>query len=238
MPIFLSRRLNGIRERMEDPGCDPRRLRNTYAQFRAINTLFSGWRRVYRRHLQPAFVGRSARVLDVGFGGGDVPVRLARWAARDGIELEITAIDTDRRALAWAREHNGCDAVTFREQSLAGLLDGDERFDVVISNHLLHHLSVAEVTAFCDQTRRLARRLVLHNDIVRSDSAFVGFAALTMPFFHRSVIVPDGLLSIRRSFTHRELQRVAPPGWTVERSFPYRQQLIYRPGGSLAARTS
>ncbi len=229
MPIFLRNRLAGVRERMEDPGCDPVKLRNTYAQFRAVNALVSDWRRIYRRFLRPAAAGRTS-VLDVGFGGGDVPVRLARWAERDGLELEITAIDTDRRALDFVRRGRSPSSVAFRDASVAELLARGERFDVVVSNHLLHHLPAPAIAILCDETRRLARRLVVHSDIVRSDLAWLGFAALTAPFFHRSFIVADGLTSIRRSFTHREMRRLAPRGWRVERAFPYHQLLIHAAG--------
>lgn len=231
MPLFLKHRLTGVRERMEDSECDRRKLRNTYVQFRAVNALVAGWGQIYRRLLRPAAGRRRTTVLDIGFGGGDIPARLARWAARDGLELEITAIDTDPRALAFVRQQPVAKvlrAIAFRQESVAGLLGRGERFDAVVSNHLLHHLEELEIERLCDRTRRLARRLVVHSDIVRSDLAWLGFAALTGPFFHRSFIVADGLTSIRRSFTLSELRRLAPRGWRVERAFPYHQLLIHR----------
>ncbi len=227
MPIFLRHRLTGVRERMETSDCDPAKLRNTYAQFRAVNTLVSDWWPIYRRFLRPAAGGGPATVLDIGFGGGDIPARLARWAERDGLELQITAVDTDRRALAFVHRSTFPSTLTFRQTSVDRLLENGERFDVVVSNHLLHHLSEPEIAALCDVTRQLARRLVVHSDIVRSDLAWFGFAALTTPLFHRSYIVADGLTSIRRSFTHRELRHLTPRGWRAERVFPYHQLLIW-----------
>lgn len=228
MPTFLARRLTGIRELMEDPACDPRKLHNTYAQFRAINTLASGWRRIYRLYVKPAAArGRHLTMLDVGFGAGDIPIRLAKWAERDGIELMITAIDADRRALAWVRGREHPSNVTFREASLAELLTRGRRFDFVISNHLLHHLSEPALGKLCADTRQLSRQVVIHNDVVRSDLALLWFAALTAPLFHDSFIVPDGLVSIRRSFSHRELVALAPKGWTVTRRFPFHQLLMW-----------
>lgn len=242
MPIFLKRRLTGVRERMEAPDCDPAKLRRTYAQFRAINTLVSDGRPIYRRFLRgPAFRPAADRgpttVLDIGFGGGDIPTRLARWAERDGLELSITAVDTDPRALDFVRRGRFPSNLTFRRASVDELLEAGERFDVVVSNHLLHHLTEPEIETLCDRTRRLARRRVVHSDIVRSDLAWLAFAALTAPFFHRSYIVADGLTSVRRSFTHRELRRLAPRGWRAGRVFPYHQLLIW-PGDAGVAPTA
>ncbi len=232
MPWLLKQRLTGVRERMEDPGCDPVKLRNTYAQFRVVNLVVSGWRRLYRRYLRPlAAGGQPLTVLDVGFGGGDVPVRLACWADRDQIDLTVTAIETDDRALAWVRERHASSPVDFRRQTASELLATDERFDVVISNHLLHHVREDELAEFCDVSRHLARRLVIHSDMERSDLAWALFAAGTAPFFHRSFIVRDGLTSIRRSFTTEELRPSLPAGWRIERTFPFHRLLIHSSEG-------
>ncbi len=216
---------------MDNPACDLKKLHNTYRQFHLVNRFVSGWRRVYRAYLKPAMTsGRRYTLLDIGFGGGDVPVKLAGWAQEDGLKLEITAIDTDERAVAYVQERRRPKGVTFRLDSSGALLRRGERFDFVISNHLLHHLPREGVEAMCHETRRLSWKLVIHNDIERGDLAYLGFAALTGPFFRDSFITADGLASIRRSYTHNELARLAPEGWRVKRMLPYRQLLIYEKG--------
>ncbi|MGQ2916291.1 MAG: methyltransferase, partial [Microbacterium aurantiacum] len=85
--MSLTARATALRELMDDPDCDPERLRATLRRFDTVNRLVSGWGGVYTRRIRPflAGLGRPARVLDLGCGGGDVVVRLARMAARDGI---------------------------------------------------------------------------------------------------------------------------------------------------------
>ncbi len=227
VPLFLANRLTGARELMEDPGCDLARLNRTFAQFRAINSLVSGWRHIYRRYLRPAAAVAGTKLLDIGFVSGDIPIRLAEWARRDGLDLRITAVDTDPRALAYVAGLEVPESVTFRGEAPAALLARGERFDLVISNHLIHHFEEPTLAEFCDVTRRLARRLVIHNAIVRGDFAYLGFFALTAPLFRRSFIVRDGLTSIRRSFSHRELRRLAPEGWRAVRTFPFHHLLVW-----------
>ena len=226
MPTLLAKRAFALRERMDDPACDLEKLHNTYAQFQTINGLVAGWRRVYTNFLRPHLAGQPATLLDVGCGGGDVARRMANWAERDKLELHITAVDPDKRALAYARSRPHPN-ITFRQAHSADLVAAGEQYDVVISNHLLHHLNNAEVNALCQDSQRLAKRLALHNDIRRSDVAYAGFT-LTKLFFRNSFITEDGLLSIRRSFVPEELEAVTPEGWQVERLFPYRNLLIYR----------
>ena len=224
-PLVLAKRATGLRERMDDPACSLERLHTTYRHFQVVNQVLAGWRRIYERWLRPHLASRPATLLDVGCGGGDVVRRLALWAQQDGLELRITAVDPDVRAMSYVETRRFPPNITFRQAHTSSL---DERFDVVISNHLLHHLTHTELLRLCEDSSRLAKKLVVHNDIRRGDLAYLGFA-LTRLLFHRSFITEDGLASIRRSFTPDELRRSVPAGWTVETLAPYRNLLIHRP---------
>ncbi|NHC15835.1 methyltransferase domain-containing protein [Motilibacter deserti] len=222
----LSARDTAVRELMDDPECDLGKLRSTYAQFRAVNRAVSGWRRVYVRRLRPLLSAHSSTtLLDVGFGGGDVPRALAGWARRDGLRLDVTAIDPDDRAYAFATAAPDA-GVAFRRASSAELVAAGERFDVVTSNHLLHHLDEAGLAALLADSAALARRLVVHNDIERSRLAYSAYAVATRPLARRSFLHVDGLLSIRRSYRRDELAARVPAGWRVERQRPYRLLLV------------
>lgn len=231
MTLDFSQRASWLHERMDEPDCDPHRLRRTYAQFGIINTLVSGWRRIYIRHLRPQLSsGLPLTLLDIGCGGGDVPLRLARWAQRDGLLLRITAIDADSRAIAYASARPAPVQVQFRQALSSDLVREGQPFDFIISNHLLHHLTADELTTVLQDSARLCRGLVVHNDIERSALAYAAFRAGTARFFPGSFIHEDGLLSIRRSYTHAELTALAPPGWVARRQFPFRNLLTYRAG--------
>lgn len=221
MPLVLRHRATGLLERMDDPACDPDKLRATYARFKAVNRLFAGWRVLYRQLLRPRLEpGRAYTLLDVGFGGGDIPRALLNWAERDGLKLCITAIDPDPRAAAFARSLPPS-KIRFEQTHTAELVRRGAQFDFVTSNHLLHHLSEPDLPTFLDECTDLGRA-VLHNDIARTDLAYVGFAALTGPFFRGSFITPDGLTSVRRSYTKDELRSVVPDGWRVSSPYPFR----------------
>lgn len=214
-------------ELMDDPACDAEALRRTYRQFVTVNRLVSGWRAVYVRRLRPLLSAETTTtLLDVGSGGGDVPRALARWAARDGLLLAITAIDPDDRATTYARSLPPVPGVTFRPCFSSELVREGARFDVVTSNHVLHHLDAAALAGLLDDSAALARRLVVHDDIARSPLAALGYWVGTLPLHrrgrpHASFVRDDGLLSVRRSYRPEELATVLPDGWTVER-LPFR----------------
>lgn len=240
MTVDLSRRAVDARELMDDPHADEYMLGRTYERFPFVNAVVSRWRSVYRRDIRPLAREKPLRILDVGAGGGDVSRAIAAWARRDSLSVEVTALDADPRAIRWARSRGATiegSAVEYRCAYTGELADAGERFDVVISNHLLHHLSRDELAVVLRDCVRLVgdgdgdgdRGLVIHRDIERTRFAYRAFAAATWPFAKNlladSFIRADGLTSIRRAYTADELTSAAPPGWQVRRAFPARLEL-------------
>ena len=222
----LSVRDDDLRELMDDTDCDPARLDATLRRFETINRLVSGWGTVYRSHLAPALarLGRPARVLDLGSGGGDLVTRLAALARRDGLDVEWTGADPDPRAHAVARARSA-DGVRFACTDSAALVAAGERFDAVLSNHVLHHLN-GGLVPFLSESRALSSGIVLHGDIARSHLAYGLYTVGVTPFAPGTFLRTDGLRSIRRSFTPSELRTVlddaAPGVWSVSTPAPFR----------------
>lgn len=215
---------------MDDPDCDLDMLHNTYRQFRFVNVI-SRVRWIYRRWIRPVMKARPDQrysLLDIGFGGGDIALQMARWANREGFQLEVTGIEIDRRAYDYVRTLKRPDNASFRLIDIHDLAAGGERFDFVISNHMVHHLDRDEFNKMLKSATRVCTRFVLFVDLKRSDFAYMLFAAATYPFFRNSYIRHDGLSSLRRSYTFHELKALAPPSWRVTRLFPFRLALSRR----------
>lgn len=228
--IDLSRRDTALRELMDDPDCDPVRLRRTLERFSVVNRLVSGWDAAYRRHVRPALPSSPARVrvLDIGCGGGDVLRRVAGLVRRDGHRVEAIGIDPDPRSIDVACAAGEGDGIRYRLAYSADLVSEGARFDVVISNHLLHHLDDPDRDAIFSDSTRLAGRVAVHSDIERGMLAYAAYAVGITPLAPGTFLRTDGLRSIRRSYTHDELAQVVPPAWSVERS-TFRVLAVHRP---------
>jgi 2-polyprenyl-3-methyl-5-hydroxy-6-metoxy-1,4-benzoquinol methylase len=147
-------------EEMDKADCDPKRLRRTYARFPVVNELLSGWRRTYRQRLRPLLAASTAvSVLDIGCGSGDVARSLVRWARQDGFRLNVTAIDPDERAFAFASQTPPVEGVVYRKAHSSELVAERRKFDVVISNHILHHLDPEQLAAVLRDSESLSRGL-------------------------------------------------------------------------------
>lgn len=194
-----------------------------------------------------------ATVLDVGSGGGDVARALARRAARDRLPVSVVAIDPDPRAHAYASDHSRRTAsagtrrrpvrarfgpgargdhrhgpgVSYRCVSSAELVAQGESFDVVVSNHVLHHLDDAAVRALLTDSQALCTGIAVHNDLRRSRLAWLAWWVATLPLARmRAFVRFDGLLSIRRARTAPELDALVPAAWTARRHRPFRMLLL------------
>jgi 2-polyprenyl-3-methyl-5-hydroxy-6-metoxy-1,4-benzoquinol methylase len=229
--VDLSRRETDVFELMDDPDCDLAALRATYRNFALVNRLVSGWRAVYRSRIRPLLDGaeRPLTLLDIGSGGGDVPRALAAWARHDGHPLEITAIDPDPRAHEFATAHPPTPGLRFEQTTSRVLADAGSRFDLVTSNHVLHHLDRTALDGLLDDSARLAERLVVHNDIARGRVAYSAYAVATTGTFRGSFIHVDGLRSIRRSYRADELREDVPSAWQVSEQLPFRLLLTFEP---------
>jgi 2-polyprenyl-3-methyl-5-hydroxy-6-metoxy-1,4-benzoquinol methylase len=254
----LSIRRPEVPELMDSPDCDLAALHRTYAGFRAVNTVVAGWQLTYRTLVRPALAAAAARsgpgagpdagsgsgsdgraeartepvtILDIGAGGGDVARALLHRAHKDGFSVRVTAVDPDARAHAWASGHRSDAGLEILRATSGDLVRAGRRFDVVISNHLLHHLDPGQLDAVLADSEVLAAVRAVHSDIRRAPAAYALFSAGTLPFFPRSYIRHDGLASIRRSYTPGELAAAVRPGWRVQSQVPWRNLAVWEAAG-------
>ncbi|MCG6963604.1 MAG: methyltransferase domain-containing protein [Acidobacteria bacterium] len=171
-------------------------------------------------------------ILDVATGAGDVPVALALWARRAGIDLEVAACDRSCRAVGWARRRGksvGIDLDAFVHDVVCEDLHG--RYDVVTCSLFLHHLSRDSAREVLARLARAARRAVVLCDLRRSPAG-LALAALASQLLTRSPVVhTDAVLSARAAFTPHEVVRLARDaglnGVDVQRCWPQRFTLTW-----------
>ncbi|WP_243077254.1 methyltransferase domain-containing protein [Microbacterium sp. SS28] len=221
--MSLRERDADVLELMDDPDCDPQRLAATLRRFDTVNRLWSGWGDVYRSRLAPflSSLGRPARVLDLGSGGGDLVARLAALAERDGLSVQWLGADPDPRTQHIAAER-ATGRIEFRCTDAATLHADGERFDAVLSNHVLHHLTPDGLRSFAGESLALTDGIALHSDIRRGRVPYVLYSLGVTPFAPGTFLRTDGLRSIRRSYLPGELAAALGAPWRVEAASPFR----------------
>jgi SAM-dependent methyltransferase len=208
-------RLTGIAELLDGPLDDPAALEANLRDLARINRL-TGGTRLSERAIGAigglgglGGLGDVATILDVGTGAADIPLTLLARARADGRPLAITATDSRPEILAAARRAQPA------VERTAGLelviADGralpypDGAFDVAHASLVLHHLAPDEAVAFLRELRRVARRGIVVNDLVRGRLFWIGGWLLLHGMAMSRYTRNDGPLSVRRAYTRPEL---------------------------------
>lgn len=189
-------------EILDDPGVDADVRRRSQSDVARSNRVLGGLRAVRRvvRGALPSS-GRFS-LLDVGTGLADIPRSLCADAAARGIELTTIGVDGAASLLSEAR---ACLNLPVCAQALA-LPFSDRSIDVVICSQVLHHFADDEAVSLLRELHRVARKTVIIADLRRSFVAAMGFWLVSWPLgFHR-VTRHDGVVSVLRGFTSRELR--------------------------------
>ncbi|MGH6612854.1 methyltransferase domain-containing protein [Sphingomonas sp.] len=168
------------------------------------------------------------RLLDVGFGDGDMLRRIARWAKRRGLEAELVGVDLNPRSELAATAHTPADlGITYITGDYADH-DGADRggWDFVISSLVAHHMTHDQLVAFLRFMEAKAVRGWQVNDLHRHGFAHWGFPILATLARWHPIVRHDGQLSIARSYRPDEWSPILAEAGIVDarvaRVFPFR----------------
>jgi SAM-dependent methyltransferase len=169
---------------------------------------------------------RPWRILDVGFGAGDMLARIAHWGDKRGVALDLVGVDLNRKSepVAAVRLGDRARLITGDYRGLAG-----QGWDLIISSLVTHHMTPVQRTEFLRFMEQESARGWLVNDLHRRRLPFAGYPLLAALAWVDPIVRRDGQLSVGRSFRRAEWQTMlaeALPGTASDcrifRSFPYR----------------
>lgn len=216
-------------EEMDAAGLAPERYARVLADLSRINALTLAARPTLgflERVRAGGTGGRPWRILDVGFGAGDMLARIARWGAARGVTLDLAGVDLNPKSapVAAARLGGRAHLVTGDYRDLAG-----EGWDIILSSLVAHHMTPGQRTGFLRFMEAEAARGWLVNDLHRRRLPFAGYPLLAALAFVDPIVRRDGQLSVGRAFRRAEWAamlgealRDTAEDCRIFRSFPYR----------------
>jgi 2-polyprenyl-3-methyl-5-hydroxy-6-metoxy-1,4-benzoquinol methylase len=169
---------------------------------------------------------KSFRLMDVGFGDGDVLRAIARWAKKRGIAADLVGVDLNEKSREIARTATPAGlAIDYRT---GDYLDQAGPFDFVISSQVTHHMTDDQLRTFLRYMEAEARLGWLICDLHRHRFSHWGFPLLARLLMVHRIVREDGQLSIARSFRPAEWAAIladagiAPDAVRIVRRFPFR----------------
>jgi ubiquinone/menaquinone biosynthesis C-methylase UbiE len=212
--ICRMRRLVSAREHLDGVLSDQRTLLGNLRDLRRVNSIFGGaelslgaLRGVVQLTSSAAPNSSALRVLDVGTGAADIPVRMLQ-AGGPWQGIHVTAVDSRPEIIEAARALEP----SLDEQPNLSLTVADGRalpfsdraFDVAHASLVLHHLEPVDAIALLRELRRVARLGVVVNDLERSRLGWLGAWLLLHLVTRNKFTLHDGPVSVRRAYTRGE----------------------------------
>jgi SAM-dependent methyltransferase len=213
-------------EQMDALDLDPATYAQVLADLDRVNTITLARRPTltFLDALADRAPGERLKLLDIGFGNGDMLRRIALWGQKRGVALELAGIDLNPNSAAAARAATPPGlAIEWRTgdyADLAGL-----GWDIIVSSLVAHHMTQPQLIAFLRFMEAEARRGWLINDLHRHGFAWMGFPLLARLIAVHRIVREDGRLSIARSYRPAEWPPILDAAGVtaqVKRHFPFR----------------
>jgi SAM-dependent methyltransferase len=194
-------------ELLDDPAANPAAVAESLRNIARANRWFGGAAAVrcgLRRTLGDVPPGTTLSLLDLGTGLGDLPTAAVRWGLGRGIRVVPVGVELSRIAATLARGSGVPTAL-----ACAGAPPiRDKSVDVVLVSQVAHHLTAASVVHLLRTCDRLARQAVIVADLRRGRLAPAAFWCGARLLGFDRVTLADGITSLRRGFTRKELRRL------------------------------
>jgi SAM-dependent methyltransferase len=212
-------------EQMDAADLDPATYAAILTDLAKVNRLTFTARPIVRFLARAIGDRRRFRLLDVGYGDGDVLRAIARWARKREIHADLVGIDLNPRSEPVARAATPADmTIDFRTGDCFDLADSG--FDFIVSSQVTHHMTDDQLIAFLRFMETEARIGWLSCDLHRHGFAYRGYPLLARLMRWHRIVREDGQLSIARSFRPAEwrdlIARAGLPPTTIYRRFPFR----------------
>ncbi len=221
-------------ELMDDPNVDPDLHREAMLGLARINT-FS---RSAAMTLAPILKiladnhMRSARILDIATGGGDMPFHLWKEAKRAGVALIIDGCDQSPVAIQSANELATSLAYPGKFFTLnVNVDDFPVDYDIVINSLFMHHLDPDQVVILLEKMKGACKLMLVVNDLVRGYLNLFLVSVAARLLSKSSIVHFDSVASVRAAYTPSEMRLLANKagleGANISSQFPCRMILTW-----------
>ena len=211
-----------------DGDCSYEDFRDCLRSLETVNRWLLGYRPTLAwLERLPRDLHKPVHIVDVGSGGGDLLRKIAGWAQRRGIAVELTGIDLNPYAARAAAESSPKDLGIQWVTGNALVYRPEKPVDIVVSSLMAHHLEDEEIVALLRWMEATVQVGWFINDLERAEwsSRMFGWMARAVGW-HRFVR-HDGPVSFRRAFQKKDWVRLLKAAGLPREAVTVKQ---WRPG--------
>ncbi|MEO0898260.1 MAG: methyltransferase domain-containing protein [Bacteroidota bacterium] len=225
-------------ELMDDLDCAGEVVDQTLRELEIINRLLGGNYVTIRglSHLVkgiPASNKGPIRIADLGCGGGDMLVLVAKWARRNNINVELIGIDANPHIVQYAEENTAdYPEISYLALDIFSEEYAQMQFDIVITSLFTHHFTKDQLVSLTHMIKEQSSYGFVNNDLHRHWLAFYSIKLLTRFFSKSEMVQYDAPLSVLRGFRRKEwreiLEEAGVQSYSLKWMWAFRWQIIFR----------
>jgi len=172
-------------------------------------------------------------VVDVGCGGGDSLVAMAKWASRKGYKLNLTGVDLLQDCISYAKDNcKNYSQINFTCADFRTVFSQPGKIDIVHASLFCHHFKEAEIAEFIKLCSDKGAIFII-NDLERNPIAYYSIKLLTKLFSKSPLVKNDAPLSVLRGFKKAEwsaiVQQAGIKKYRIENCWAFRHLIICYP---------
>ncbi|MDX2190658.1 MAG: methyltransferase domain-containing protein [Bacteroidota bacterium] len=148
---------------------------------------------------------QTFRIADIGCGGGDNLIQIAKWARKTNIKVELIGIDLKQDCINYAFENcKNHPEIKFicSDYSLV-----KETFDITFSSLFCHHLNEMQLKEYISWSNEHSKIGFFINDLERNWLAYYSIKLLTHLFSKSYLVKNDAPLSVSRGFVRKDWEK-------------------------------
>lgn len=148
-------------------------------------------------------------VADLGSGGGDMMVEIAKWSRSKKLNLKLTGIDANRAIIDYARKNtSGFSEIDHQSLDVFSEAFKNQSYDIIMCTLFVHHFKDDQLIELFSKLRSQARIGIIINDLHRHWLAYYSIKLLTRLFSKSYMVKYDGPLSVARSFRRHDWRKI------------------------------
>lgn len=217
-------------EIMDDLNCHGEVVDQTLRELEIINRLLGGDNVTIDGIEKLTREKKSLVIADYGCGGGDLAMKIVRWARTKSIKIEVIGIDANPNIIEFAKKN----CSDFKEISFETLdvFADEKQYDIITATLFVHHFDNDQLVRLFLSMKNQARVGVVINDIHRHSFSYHSIKLLTSLFSNSSMVKFDAPLSVKRAFRKGELidilHAAGITNYTLKWRWAFRWQLIIK----------
>ncbi len=148
-------------------------------------------------------------IIDIGCGGGDNLIYVAKWAKNKGLTFKLIGVDLKEDCITYAKEQcQNFPEISFVCSDYRNLPDLNIQFDIALACLFTHHLKNEEISELLNWCGNNANLGFVINDLHRNILAYYSIAWLTAIFSKSYLVKNDAKLSVARGFIKHDWQQI------------------------------